>query len=371
VNFVLKIPKLVFGPGTSRSLSEELAGLGAKRPLLVTDRGLIACGVFERVSSTLRAKDVRIYAEVPENPTFDAVDQAALLLRETGCDAVVAVGGGSVIDTAKLVAVLAGHSGSAADYVGHSEKITAATAPLIVLPTTAGTGSEASPDAGIHPTPTSRSSGVTSLHVIPRVAICDPELTMTLPPRLTACTALDALSHCIEGYLARGDSPLVDAMALDGVRRIWRYIDRATANGQDLEARTQIMLGAFSGGIAIGKGLGPAHAVAITVGDQGLHHGMLSGLGIVATIATMHQHIPGRVDDLARAMGLRNGDEIEASLRRLFERLNLPVSLRELGYRTGDRSELARAANASHFNITSRFHPSEEDYVGILQKIFA
>jgi alcohol dehydrogenase class IV len=336
----------------------------------MTDRGLIACGTFERATASLVAQ-LPVFADVPENPTFDGVDRAAALLRERQCDVVVAVGGGSVIDTAKLVAVLAGHTGSAADYVGHSEKITAATAPLVVLPTTAGTGSEASPDAGIHPTANSRSSGVTSLHVIPTVAICDPELTMTLPPRLTACTALDALSHCVEGYLATGDSTLTDAMALDGVRRVWQHIESATANGQDLEARTQLMLGAFYGGVAIGKGLGPAHSIAITVGDQGLHHGMLSGLGVVATIATMHRQVPDRVNDVAAAMGLSGGEKIEASLRRLFEKLKLPASLRDMGYRPGDLNELARAAAASHFNLTSRYRPNEAEYARMLQNILA
>jgi 4-hydroxybutyrate dehydrogenase len=368
VSFVLKMPKLIFGEGCSRFLSDELAELGAQRPLLVTDRGLLACGVFARATATLRMPSL-VYADVAENPTFDGVDRATEFLRKEGCDVVVAVGGGSVIDTAKMVAVLAGHGGSAADYVGHSERITTSTAPLIVLPTTAGTGSEASPDAGIHPTSNSRSSGVTSPHVIPRAAICDPGLTVTMPPKLTACTGLDALSHCIEGYLSIADSPLIDAMALDGVRRVWRYIEPATADGQDMEARGQLMLGAFSGGVAIGKGLGPAHAIAITVGDQGLHHGMLSGLGMVATIAMMHEHIPDRVDDVAVAMGLSSGGKIEVSLRRLLEKLNLPGSLRAMGYRTGDLSELAQAAAASHFNLTSRYRPSEEHYADMLRSI--
>jgi 4-hydroxybutyrate dehydrogenase len=368
VNFVLKMPKLVFGAGSSRFLGDELAACGAKKPLLMTDRGLLACGVFEHVTSLLRIKP-QVYADVPENPTFAGVDRAAALLREQGCDAVVAVGGGSVIDTAKMVAVLAGHKGSAADYVGHSERITAATAPLIVLPTTAGTGSEASPDAGIHPTSDSRSSGITSLYVIPTVAICDPDLTMTMPPKLTACTALDALSHCIEGYLSSADSPLIDAMALDGLSRIWRHVERATADGQHREARMQLMLGAFSGGVAIGKGLGPAHAIAITVGDQGLHHGMLSGLGVVASIATLHEHAPDRVNDVAAAIGLSGGEKIEASLRQLLQKLNLPASLREMGYRPGDLNELARAAAASHFNMTSRYRPNAEEYADLLRNI--
>jgi len=194
---------------------------------------------------------------------------------------------------------------------------------------------------------------------------------VTLPARLTACTALDALSHCIEGYLSKGDSPLIDAMALDGARRVWRCIASATANGEDREARAQLMLGAFSGGVAIGKGLGPAHAIAITVGDQGLHHGILSGLGVVASISTLHSHIPGRVDDVAAALGLRGGEDMEAALRQLLRKLNLPTSLRELGYRPGDLGELALAAAASHFNLTSRHHPSGEEYSRMLQKILA
>jgi alcohol dehydrogenase class IV len=370
VNFVLKMPKLVFGPGSSRLLSDELALLGAKHPLLITDRGLIACGVFKRATSSLGAQ-LPVYADVPENPTFAGVDQAAALHRARHCDVVVAIGGGSVIDTAKMVAVLAGHAGTAADYVGYSEKITAATAPLIVLPTTAGTGSEASPDAGIHPKPNSRSSGVTSHHVIPTVAICDPDLTLTMPPRLTACTALDALSHCMEGYLSIGNSPLIDALALDGVGRVWQSIESATADGHDLEARTQLMLAAFYGGVAIGKGLGPAHAIAITVGDQGLHHGMLSGLGVVATIAALHKQLPERVNDVAAAMGLSGGEQIEAALRRLFEKLQLPASLRDMGYRPGDLNELACAAAASHFNLTSRYRPGAADYARMLQSILA
>ena len=131
------------------------------------------------------------------------------------------------------------------------------------------------------------------------------------------------------------------------------------------------MLGAFSGGVAIGKGLGPAHAIAITVGDQGLHHGLLSGLGMLASIATMHQEVTDRVNEVAEAMGLRGGEKIEAALRRLFEKLSLPTKLRDLGYRPGDLNELADAAAASHFNLTSRYRPSNEDYADMIGKILA
>jgi alcohol dehydrogenase class IV len=205
---ILQIPRAYFARGALRELPNELTALGVLRPLLVTDSGLVKCGVLGMVTATLAdAVSYTVFDSVHENPTYEAVDRAAAVYRAERCDGVVAVGGGSVIDTAKLTAVLAGHPGQASDYVGHSDRVTAATAPLIVIPTTAGTGSEASPDAGLHPDAHTISSGITSRHIIPKVAICDPDTTVSLPPRLTAATGLDALSHCIEGFLSKSFCP--------------------------------------------------------------------------------------------------------------------------------------------------------------------
>jgi 4-hydroxybutyrate dehydrogenase len=367
---MLQIPKLLFGPGAIRTLPRELKGLGASRPLLVTDLGLIACGVFGRVLDALGDfNPYEVFSDVPENPTFAGVDQAAELLRISGCDVIVAVGGGSVIDTAKMVAVLAGHPGLAKDYVGYSDRVTASTAPLIALPTTAGTGSEASPDAGVHPTASSVASGITSPHCVPRVAICDPEMTVSLPPRLTAATALDALSHCIEGYLSTTVSPLADALALEGISHVWQYMEAATTNGEDRDARWHVMLGAFAGGVAISKGLGPAHAIAITVGDQGLHHGMLSALGVAATIELMGDKVPEKIARIAAAMRLSPGASLEAAVRLRMSRLGLPGSLREMGYRLGSLRQVAEAAAVSHFNLTSPYRPCPDEYERLIQRI--
>jgi len=373
MSVLLSIPKLLFGNGAVRALRDQLADLGARKPLLVTDRGLVACGVFARVLDTLggsSAESMRaVFADVPENPTYEGVDRAAALYRASGCDAVVAVGGGSVIDTAKLVAVLAGHPGAAQDYVGHSDRITRSTAALVAIPTTAGTGSEASPDAGLHPSANAPSSGVTSAYIVPRVAICDPELTLTLPPRLTAATALDALSHCIEGYLSSTNSPLVDTLALDGIGRAWAHMTAATDDGRDLAARGQLMLAAFAGGLAISKGLGPAHAIAIAAGDQGLHHGLLSGLGLVATAPLLQHKVPVRYADIACALGLAPDGEVASALRQMMLRLSLPASLEQMGYRLGSLPRLAGAAAASHFNLTSRYRPSAAEYAQMILEI--
>jgi 4-hydroxybutyrate dehydrogenase len=365
----LQIPRAYFAKGAVRVLPSELVALGVKRPLLLTDAGLVKCGVFDMVAAKLAEIDYAVFDAVPENPTYEGVDRAAAIYRAQQCDGVVAIGGGSVIDTAKLTAVLAGHPGQASDYVGHSDRVTAATAPLIVVPTTAGTGSEASPDAGIHPDARSTSSGITSRHVVPRAAICDPETTISMPPRLTAATGLDALSHCIEGFLSKTFCPPADAMALDGIRRVFRHLPSATADGSNPDARMEMIIAAFEGGVAVGKGLGPAHAIAISCGDQGLHHGMLSAIGIVASLPLMEKQIPERVRVLAESMGLRPGQSAVDGVQALMARVGLPNSLSDVGYATNDLDALAGEAARSHFNWSSPYAPTKEEFAQMIRAV--
>jgi alcohol dehydrogenase class IV len=366
----LQLPALHFGLGALARLPEELGALGVRNPLFVTDQGIVHCGGFDRVKAAMGdGVDACIHGDIPENPTYEGVDLAYAAYRRHSCDGVVAVGGGSVIDSAKIVAVLGGHGGLAADIVGFSERITPAVVPLVVIPTTAGTGSEVSPDAGVHPDAKSRSAGVTSRHVIPKVAICDPVMTVTLPSRLTASTGLDALSHCIEGYLAVPSSPPIDAMALDGISRVFRYLPAVMKRGDDLDARGHVMLAAFEGGAAIAKGLGPGHAIAISCGDQGLHHGVLSALGILASLPVMQAKVPEKVRALATAIETSESADVVGAVRGLMRRLGLPVSMREAGYRLNDMNELARACAASHFNFTSPYRPSEREFAEMLSSI--
>ena len=363
----LQIPRAYFARGALRELPSELTAFGLLRPLLVTDSGLAKCGVFGMVTAALAdAVSYTVFDAVPENPTYEAVDRATAVYRAEQCDGVVAIGGGSVIDTAKLTAVLAGHPGQASDYVGHSDRVTAATAPLIVIPTTAGTVSEASPDAGLHPDAHTISSGITSRHIIPKVAICDPDTTVSLPPRLTAATGLDALSHCIEGFLSKSFCPPVDAMALDGIRRVFRYLPPATDEGSNLEARMQMMIAAFEGGVAISKGLGPAHAIAISCGDQGLHHGMLSAIGVLASLPLLERQIRDPVRPIADAMGLEVGQSTADGVKALMARVGLSTSLSGIGYSTGDVAALAGKAAENHFNLTSPYAPTKDEFAQMI-----
>lgn len=367
----MRLPRLILSNGALGVLADELVAMRVHQPLVVTDRQLAGLGHLDKLVTGLgRAVDYVVFDDVPENPTFDGVDRAAELYRARQCDGVIALGGGSVIDTAKLVAVLGCHPGRAADYVGYSERVTAAVAPLVAIPTTAGTGSEASPDAGIHPDSKSVSSGISSPHVVPRLALCDPELTLTLPRRLTAATGIDALSHCIEGYLSITPNRLADAMALDGIGRICRNLVEATEN-EDIEARWQMMVGAFAGGASIAKGLGPAHAIAICCGDQGLHHGMLCGVGLLASLPAMESAVPDRVAQIRAAMNLPSGSSLAEGLFELMRRLALPCNLTELGYTLRDLDALAEACADSHFNFTSPYAPSKLEYTRMLQKIMS
>jgi 4-hydroxybutyrate dehydrogenase len=364
---MLQFPRVHLEFGAVNALAEELATLKIARPLFVTDRGLVACGVFARVQAALPATNAAaIFDDVPENPTVAGVESAIAIYRAQGCDGVVAVGGGSVIDTAKAVAVLALHPSVVTDYMGHPERITASVAPLIAIPTTAGTGSEASRGAGIHPDAHSRGSGLSSHHIVPKVAICDPDLTLTLPPHLTAGTGMDALSHCVEGFLSTAINPPVDAVALDGVRRVCAYIERAVKDGKDREARYQLMMAALEGGMSIAKGLGAGHALANTFGDRGLHHGTLVTLSLPTVLRLLQRHVPEKLGVLAETMGARNAaDAIEA----MNARVGLPANLRALGYPDADLDELATDAVQSWFNARSPYRPTQPEFKTMIRTI--
>ena len=358
----LLIPEMILGDGAVSELGRHLERLGVFRPLLVTDQGLVNAGHVETLIKHLGPKvKVSVFDTTRPNPTALCVDSASSEYAESACDSVIALGGGSVIDTAKLTAVVTSHGGSAADYLGRSNLISGKTCPIVAIPTTAGTGSEASPDAGIHPTDRTISSGISSRYVIPRLAICDPELTKTQPIWLVAASGIDALSHCIEGYLAAGDDPVVDMLALSGIRIIIDTLPNLM-KVSDPESRAKMMIAAFYGGVAIGKGLGPAHAIAISCGDQDIHHGVLSGLGLLATCDYLERELTERCLQLKQAMGIRRDISISQYLRDLLVELNLPTRLYEVGFKVADQKNLARNCATSHFNETCRIRLYPEEF---------
>ncbi|NMM04102.1 iron-containing alcohol dehydrogenase [Paraburkholderia sp. RP-4-7] len=363
----LFLPRTLFGANAVSSLASELDALGVRRPLLVTDRGVVAAGLAAKtVAACGEAGSVVIFDNVTENPLFADVDNGAAVYSREGCDGVVALGGGSVLDTAKLIALLATNVGSVADYAGVPNAVHVAGAPLIAVPTTAGTGSEASPSSGIHPDAFTASVGMNSRYLVPAVAILDPELTLSLPPRLTAATGIDALSHCIEGYLSTKSVPLGKAIALDGIARVAAYLRRAVTNGDDMAARAEMMMAAYAGGVSIGMGLGPAHAVALSCSDQGFHHGILSGIGLVATLDFTAESRPEQIAEISYAFGLDGSMSLSQGVAALMRELGLPATLAELGYQSTDMATLAYAAHLSHFNLFAPVRPTSSDYAAML-----
>ncbi|WP_174285030.1 iron-containing alcohol dehydrogenase [Sphingomonas bacterium] len=366
----LVLPRLVFGAGGLAVLGTELALLGVRRPLLISDRGLEGAGLVAAVERAV-PDFAAMYLDVPENPTAAGADGAFAAYRAAGCDGVVALGGGSVLDTAKIVAALAGGTveGGARDLIGKPELI-GAVVPLVAIPTTIGTGSECSPVAALHLVAGGPGFGTRHPLLVPRVALCDPDLTRTLPKRLIAATAIDALSHCVEGFFANPANPLIDALALDGAARVFADVHKALEPDGDA-ARASLMAAAFSGGAAIHKGLGPAHAVALVCGDQDVHHGTLIGVALPRTTHMLAEYVPDKAARLARAIGLGSGEDLADALRALVKSLGLPATLAASGYRTGDRAKLVDDMVRSHFNRTSPYVPTNEDYQAILTDVAA
>ncbi|MEE2761075.1 MAG: iron-containing alcohol dehydrogenase [Pseudomonadota bacterium] len=370
MNILHGFPKIVFEPGAVSALAEELAALGVKRPLIITDQGLVEHGVLDFVCKALDGKnDFALFDDIPENPTIAGVAAALEIYRSEGCDGIVALGGGSVLDSGKALRVAATHNTPIIDFLKDPRKITKHVAPYITIPTTAGTGAEITFGGGIHPENNVHSLGVRSIHVKPDTAICDPELTLTLPPRLTAGTGMDALGHAIEGFLSNQFNPPVEAIALDAIWRVAAFIERAFADGEDIEARSEMMMAALEGGMAIYMGLGPIHALANAFGDSPLHHGALVTVSAPAVMRFYENHLKEKLALIHAAMGLDDSVDIATGIETLNQRLGLPATVRELGYEGSNIETLTRVTIDSHFNLSAPVLPNDEEFQRIVEKV--
>ncbi|PZX32376.1 putative Iron-containing alcohol dehydrogenase [Cupriavidus phytorum] len=357
-------------------LAQECERIGITRPLVVTDAGVKAAGIVQRVLEQLRPGcEAVIFDGTPSNPTEAAMREAMRLYGEYRCDGIIAVGGGSPIDLAKGVAVCATHDGPLRQFAaieGGVARITAATAPVIAIPTTAGTGSEVGRGAVLI-LDDGRKVGVLSPYLVPRVAICDPELTLGLPPMLTAATGMDAIAHCLETFMAPAFNPPADGIALDGLRRAWLHIERARRDPQDRAARLAMMSASMQGALAFQKGLGCVHSLSHALGGlmPTLHHGTLNAVLLPAVIRFNAEAPSMRADDklarIAQAMGLADADAVAPAITGMNQRLGLPSGLREMGVDAALLPRVIDYALADHCHKTNPREASAEDYLALLE----
>ena len=362
-----------FGAGALSTLPDQLTAAGITRPMIVSDRGLAATGLVQRIER-LCPPGSPAFLDVPANPT-EAASRAALhVYQAERCDGLCAVGGGSPIDLAKCVALLASHSGPIESYAaiyGGISRITSTVAPVIAIPTTAGTGSEVG-RAALITLDDGRKLGFISPHLIPRRAVCDPELTIGLPPFLTAATGVDALSHCVETFLSPRFNPPAEAIALDGAGRIWRNIDAAYANGSDVAARTEMLMGALEGGLTFQKGLGAVHALSHALGglrEPSLHHGTLNAILLPPVLRFNAGHIGDKVKRLNAAMDLAEGTHLAAEIEALNHRLNIPKGLRTLGVPADKLPWVIERALEDHSHVTNPRPVTRDDYARLLAEV--
>ena len=363
--------------GARKLLAAECERVGIKKPLIVTDAGVRAAGVLAMLLDALPV-DMRnaVYDGTPPNPNETAVRAATAAFNAHGCDGLIAVGGGSSIDCAKGTAIATRHAGPRKTYAtieGGSAKITDAAVPLIAVPTTAGTGSEVARGA-IVIVDDGRKLGFHSWHLMPRAAICDPELTFGLPPLLTAATGMDALAHCMETFMAPPYNPPADGIALDGLARGWAHIERATRDGQDRDARLQMMSTSVQGALAFQKGLGAVHSLSHSLGgiNPKLHHGTLNAMFLPAVIRFNAQADSmvkeRRLARIATAVGVASGDELPGAIKALNQRLGLPTGLAQLGVQAEWFDRITEGALADHCHKTNPRIASADDYRSMLRE---
>lgn len=341
-NFSFPTP-VTFGPGAIERLGDRLGEVGIRRPLIVTDPGLRATTTFTRVEHVLeRAKiPFAVFAQVHGNPLEEDVDGAAAAYREGGCDGLIGLGGGSAMDVAKVVAVRVTHEGPLAGFeaqAGGMDRIVHAVPAHIAIPTTAGTGSEVGRSGVITVPSLGRKVMIFHPKLMPARVIADPELTVSLPPFLTAATGMDAFTHCLESLTAPIYHPICDAIAVGGMELVIKYLERATHHGDDIEARGNMMVAAMMGALAFQKDLGAAHSLAHPLSTSyGVHHGHANAIVLPAVMRFNLKPAAAFYARLAGMFGVNTftisedaaAAEAVAQVEALNTRLGLPTRLRD------------------------------------------
>lgn len=326
--------QIVFGQNATLQLQQGLVSLGSKKPLLVCDEFLLQQPWFKRITPA----DSLLFSQFKANPDELNVAQGVVVYNKNQCDSIVAIGGGSALDTAKTIALMCGQTRPVWDFIDEgdnylradSDKIPA----IIAIPTTAGTGSEVGRAAVIVNSQTHAKHLIFHPKMLASIVLCSPEVTLSVPQQLTAATGMDALAHCLEAFFAPGFHPMADGIALEGARLIKENLIKAYHDGSDINARTQLMAAATMGGTAFQKGLGLIHALSHPVGGlYDAHHGLLNAIFMPYVLTFNREAIIDKSERLARYLNLTsfNFDGVYQWIVQLNQSLNIPQTLTEIG----------------------------------------
>jgi len=363
-----------FGPGARKLVGEHLRGQGIKRPLVVTDKGLAALPLIADLRDDLAAAglDVAVFGGVFGNPTASQAMAGAAEYRAHRADAVVGVGGGAALDVAKVVGVIATKGGEALEYAYDHPRVRAIDAGVphfVALPTTSGTGSEVGRSAVISDDETHVKRIVFSAHILAKAVFADPELTLGLPPAVTAATGMDALTHNVESYLSPAYHPLCDGIALEGTRIAARALATAVREPGNLAARSDMMMSSMMGAIAFQKDLGAVHSCAHALGTVcDLHHGLANALMIDTVLAWNAGAVPAKFDELAHVVGVQGGARgFLAWLRDLKKTIGIAPNLSTVGVKKDAIPRLVEVAVADICHQTNPQPVTAKDF----ERLFA
>jgi alcohol dehydrogenase class IV len=373
--------RIVSGANSAEKLTgKEVSGGGGKKALIVTDKGIVDAGLVQPISDSLKAEGIEyvVYDSVKPNPTVQVADDGYAQLKSAGCDTVVAIGGGSSIDAAKAIGVLATNGGKALDYEGR-DKFTKEPAPVIAIPTTCGTGSEVTPGAVLSDEKRRIKTVIAGAPVRPKIAILDPTLLVTLPPSVTAATGLDALTHAMEAYLSRAGTPLTDALSFSAIELVGENLRVAVANN-DLEALMNMLMASTMAGMAFGNArLGVVHALTDILGGMyDIPHGL--ACAILLPYATHFNLIgaPAKFASVASALGrvtaglslTEAAEEAVDAIVDLIGDVGLTKTLADIGVK---REEFAgvveQAMKSPHIPVNPR-RPTSDDLISILEQAY-
>ena len=367
-----------FGAGTLKELPDHLKRLGSVRPLLVTDTGLASAPIFGALKDILKSAAISFteFAGVEPNPLPRHVEAGVAAYRAGQCDGIVGFGGGSGLDGAKAIALMARHEGSVLDYDGAKkgwERVRAELVPpFIAIPTTAGTGSEVGRSTVITDPVSKTKRVIFAPPLLPKLAILDPELTLGLPPSITAATGMDALSHCIESYCSKEFHPICDAVALGGVRLIARSLERAVKSGKtDVEARGDMLIAASMGAIAFQKDLGATHSFAHPLSTlANVPHGTANGMFLARVMRLNLDVATAKLADIAHAFGVAKHQDARAdalaaceAVDKLAQAIGIPRRLRDVGVTEDLLEPLAKQAIGDGCHATNPRRCTYEDFL--------